>query len=291
MGVEELSGLPSRKSAEIGRNRPFSAFFGLFWRPGKARKKRTKAFFLRYPRICLNLNAHLLIPHLRHLSVPNVMCKWTRPFWGADCQRSPESLSSAQAASLCSAGIERTAKCLQGEQFLRCCHSTHSLLFRVFVGVAGGGGFQQQFATQTLRVHLLGIHGSTQGKKKAHNHQEFSGMFLMCSFGVIPYPGTIRRKFCLCAHVFVVVVVVVVVAAAAAAAAAAAVVVVVVVVVVGVFVSFAPKPFASPETCSRRAKCWWILHGGVSQIVPFCPRLFSFIRLGSGTGTNRDTSM
>ena len=39
--------------------------------------------------------------------------------------------------------------------FLRCCHSSHGLLFRGSAGVATGG--QQQFATQTLRVHLLGI--------------------------------------------------------------------------------------------------------------------------------------
>ena len=37
---------------------------------------------------------------------------------------------------------------------MRCC--THSLLFRGSLGVARGGG-QQQFVTQTLRVHLLGI--------------------------------------------------------------------------------------------------------------------------------------
>ena len=56
------------KSAEIGLFRPFSAFFALFrraWRaPGKSRKRRKKAFFLRYPRI--SLNPHLLNPHLRH---------------------------------------------------------------------------------------------------------------------------------------------------------------------------------------------------------------------------------
>ena len=32
--------------------------------PGKSRKRRKKAFFLRYPQICLN--PHLLNPHLRH---------------------------------------------------------------------------------------------------------------------------------------------------------------------------------------------------------------------------------
>ena len=63
-----MSGRPSRKSAEIGIFRPFSAFFALFRRvpraPGKSRKQRKKAFFLRHPRI--SLNPHLLNPHLRH---------------------------------------------------------------------------------------------------------------------------------------------------------------------------------------------------------------------------------
>ena len=56
---------------EIGRNRPFSpffCFFALFRRVrraiGKSRKRRKKAFSLRYPRI--SLNPHLLNPHLRH---------------------------------------------------------------------------------------------------------------------------------------------------------------------------------------------------------------------------------
>ena len=39
--------------------------------------------------------------------------------------------------------------------FVRCCHNTPGLLFRVSAGVTRGG--QQQFTTQTLRVHLLGI--------------------------------------------------------------------------------------------------------------------------------------
>ena len=63
-----MSGRPSWKSAEIGLFRPFSAFFALFWRvqraPGKSRKRRKKAFFLRYPQICLS--PHLLNLHLRH---------------------------------------------------------------------------------------------------------------------------------------------------------------------------------------------------------------------------------
>ena len=47
---------------------------------------------------------------------------------------SQRSLSSAQAASLCSAGIVRALTCPQGDHFVRCCHSTQSLLFRDFRG-------------------------------------------------------------------------------------------------------------------------------------------------------------
>ena len=43
----------------------------------------------------------------------SIMCKRTRRFWGTDW-RSPKSLSLAQTASLCSDGIERARKCLQG---------------------------------------------------------------------------------------------------------------------------------------------------------------------------------
>ena len=37
---------------------------------------------------------------------------------------------------------------LQGEHFVRGCHSTHGLLFRASLGV------EQQFATQTIRIHF-----------------------------------------------------------------------------------------------------------------------------------------
>ena len=46
---------------------------------------------------------------------------------------------------------------LQGLHVVRCRHSAHSLLFRGCRGSAGGGGAQQQCATQALRVHFLGI--------------------------------------------------------------------------------------------------------------------------------------
>ena len=82
-----------------------------------------------------------LIESQRNRVIPKALLfiarTWTRLFWGTDCWRSPK------AASLCSASIERTR-----EHLVRCCHSTHSLLFTGFPGVAAGG--QQQFATQTL---------------------------------------------------------------------------------------------------------------------------------------------
>ena len=64
--------------------------------------------------------------------------KWTRPFWGTGCRGSPKTsakcLSSAQAPSLCSAGIERTQKCLQGEHFVRCCSQCPQSAFQEFSG-------------------------------------------------------------------------------------------------------------------------------------------------------------
>ena len=81
-----MSGRPSWKSAEIGLFRPFSAFFALFRRvrraPGKSRKRRKKAFFLRYPWI--SLNPHLLNPHLRHSNESSFGgCKWAWKLWTA----------------------------------------------------------------------------------------------------------------------------------------------------------------------------------------------------------------
>ena len=71
-----MSGRPSWKSAEIGLFRPVSAFFALFQRvgraPGKSRKRRKKAFFLRYPQICLN--PHLLNPPFAALQI--VVVTW-----------------------------------------------------------------------------------------------------------------------------------------------------------------------------------------------------------------------
>ena len=75
-----MSGRPSRKSAKIGLFGPFSAFFAIFQRAqtalGKSRKWRKKAFFIRYPLICLN--PHLLNPHLRHSNSPAPRSDWSQ---------------------------------------------------------------------------------------------------------------------------------------------------------------------------------------------------------------------
>ena len=61
--------------------------------------------------------------------------KWTRPFWGTLCRRSPKSLSLAPKASICIAGIERIQKCMQAYHYVRRRRRTYSLLFRDFRGV------------------------------------------------------------------------------------------------------------------------------------------------------------
>ena len=48
--------------------------------------------------------------------------------------------ASAQAAPLCSAGVERARKCLQGWHLVRYCQSTHGLLFRGSAGVTSQEG-------------------------------------------------------------------------------------------------------------------------------------------------------
>ena len=60
-----LAALPGNrlKSAFFALFLPFSPFSG-GCEAGKSRKRRKKAFFLRYPQICLN--PHLLNPHSRH---------------------------------------------------------------------------------------------------------------------------------------------------------------------------------------------------------------------------------
>ena len=79
--------------------------------------------------------------------------------------RSPTSISSAQVASLCSARIEKAQQCSQGEQFVRCCPGPTCAC----EGFSSGGqqGGQQQFATQTFRIHLLGVE-CTRSERKRH---------------------------------------------------------------------------------------------------------------------------
>ena len=96
------------KSKDIQGKMPFSSvcwIFQLLFGPSENRETgRNRAKMADVGR----LEATPLNPHL------SIMCKWTRPFWATDCRRAPKGLSSAQAAPLCSAGIERAGKCLQG---------------------------------------------------------------------------------------------------------------------------------------------------------------------------------
>ena len=85
----------------------------------------------------------------------SIMCKWTRPFWGTDCRRAPKSLSSAQATLLCSSKHWESSKVLAGLAFCEMRSQYPWSAFRGCARVTRGG--QQQFATQTLRVHLLGV--------------------------------------------------------------------------------------------------------------------------------------
>ena len=80
-----VSVLLSWKLADIGLSRPFSAFFALYRSArtarGKSRKWRTKAFFLRYPRICFS--PHLLNVYLRHSKICFLICS-------SDSRESPQ---------------------------------------------------------------------------------------------------------------------------------------------------------------------------------------------------------
>ena len=106
----------------------------------------------------------------RETPVNSTPSKWTRPFW----DRLPEV----------------TQKPFLGPKghFVRCRHSTYSLLFR---GLSGGPQRgQQQSATQTLRVHLLGIDkwptGSQQGLSKRGRGPEGANQAEKAPFGAAP---------------------------------------------------------------------------------------------------------
>ena len=55
--------------------------------------------------------------------------------------------------SVCGAGSQKALKCMQCGHFARCCHSGHCVTVSGFRRSPEG---QQEFATQTLRVHLHG---------------------------------------------------------------------------------------------------------------------------------------
>ena len=90
---------------------------------------------------------------------------------GEDCRRAPKRLCSAQAAPFCSAGIERARKCFARISFCEMLSQYPRAAFRGFCGGHRQG--QQQFATQTLRVHLLGI-------EKSMTNPEASPIYFSC---------------------------------------------------------------------------------------------------------------
>ena len=90
-----------------------------------------------------------------HTVDTSVMCKWTRPFWGTDCRRWDKSLSSAQAASVCSASILGELESACRVSILCDALTVRTVCFSG--ALRGSPGRQQQFAIQTLRVHLLGL--------------------------------------------------------------------------------------------------------------------------------------
>ena len=63
---------------------------------------------------------------------------------------------------------------------MRCCHSTWSLLFRGFPGVAGGGGF-----SSSLRVHLLGIDLNQAYKTCLRVYLDVLGLILRVMLGLL----------------------------------------------------------------------------------------------------------
>ena len=86
----------------------------------------------------------------RHFQI-SIMCKWMRPFWGTDCRRSPKSRASPLFAVPASRELESAGTM----RFYEILSQYPQSAFQGFSGGCQGG--QQQFATQTLRVSLLGI--------------------------------------------------------------------------------------------------------------------------------------
>ena len=82
------------------------------------------------------------------------MLKWTRPSWGTGCRRSPKSLSSAKQRLFAVPAL--SSKVLAGLAFCKML-SQDPVCFSWGCPAGSGGGGQQQFATQTLCVHLLGL--------------------------------------------------------------------------------------------------------------------------------------
>ena len=139
---------------EIGRNRPFSPFFCLFrpfpegakgtWKIWGYRRK--KAFFLRYPQICLN--PHLLNPHLRHSNPGILFCFRFR------IQKSPRvrkiRVRNSGAGNGCDNFMDASKKCLFSAG------KPMSIKFCVLGGggLGGGGGKCRFYFYMGARIFL-----------------------------------------------------------------------------------------------------------------------------------------
>ena len=91
----------------------------------------------------------------RNSQIPiwSTMCKWTRPFCGTDCPEVTQKPFLGPGSLSFQCRHWESLKVLAGLAF---CEMLSQYAQSAFQGLSGVGG-QQQFATQTLRVHLVGI--------------------------------------------------------------------------------------------------------------------------------------
>ena len=92
------------------------------------------------------------------MSIPS---KWTRPFWGDRLLEVTQKPFFGPGSLSFQCRQWESLKVLAGWAFCEMLSQCPQSAFQGFSGVARGG--QQQFATQTLRVHLLGVDHSGKG--------------------------------------------------------------------------------------------------------------------------------
>ena len=118
---------------------PFSSVFSRFI----FRKNRETPFarpLLRNPDSGGGPERVTTLPHFLRLATPlgapcqipleSIMCKWTRPFWGTDCRRAPKGLPRLRQPLFAARALIELDSACRVSILLRCCRSTHGLLFR-----------------------------------------------------------------------------------------------------------------------------------------------------------------